>query len=282
MLDLLRRRKIAYYTETTYTDKSDFADDVMKEFVDEQLVNPVLYDDTGTPDTDRSISAYLSISADLSDGPTISRRATWSEYLLTTCQRISEASREAGNEVFFGIRPNNIAQNSIDWIFVTNTGQPGADLTSGSNQVVFSQERKNMKNPRYREDWADSANFIYGAGPGQASARIIETAEDTVRSKAGIFARREGYAEARNQKADSTAVQDNANSELEARRPLREFRSETVDVAGSRFGVDWDLGDKVIAEYLDFRFKAIIRNAQITYTSGTGEQVAARLDWKNS
>lgn len=281
MLDIPRRRKIAYFTNTAFTNKNAIAaDDMIKEFFDEQLVNPMLYSDTTLPDPARDLSAYLSIAANLTAGPVLNRRASWSNFLLSTCQAISQAARQTGTEIFFDIVPDVIGSNSMTWRLVTKTGQPGADLTSGSNQVVFSQERKNMKNPSYSEDWADSQNFIYGAGQGESDKRIIGTAEDTTRSLRGIWARREGYAEARNQAPDVTAVQDVANAILEERRPVRKFNAQPISLPGSRFGVDWNFGDKVISKYLNFEFETIIRAVQITVTAQGGEQVRANLDWR--
>ncbi len=281
MMNLLERRKIPYYTDTAYTDKSGPADDIIKEWVDEQLVNPVLYSATGTPDTDRDLSAWLSIAADLSDGPTVEKRASWANWLLSTCQRISQMAREAGTEIFFMIEPAVIGTNTITWRFVTRTGQPGADLTSGANQVVFSQERKNMLNPSYSEDWADSQNAIYSAGSGKEAARLIATATDSTRALRGIYARREGYIDTRGQGDDLTRVQDAANGELEEQRPVIKFTAQPISIAGSVFGTHWNFGDKVVAKYLNYEFDCIIRAVQIAYTPGNGETINTRLDWRN-
>jgi len=280
MMDILRRRIVAYLSNSAHhgVKTADEADDIMKDLINENYIDP-LYTEDLIPDPDRDVSDYLSIAADLAAGVIITGEWAWGD-ILRRLIIISNMSRQGGTEVFFDIVPDVIGSNSMTWKFITKTGQPGADLTSGANQVVFSQERKNMINPSYSEDWADSVNYAYAAGRGIDSAKIFRRASDSAREKRGIWARRESLVHAMNQGNDADAIQDVANSAIDENRPVIRFTAEPISLPGSRFGVDWNWGDKVISKYLNFEFETIIRAVQIIVTPDGGERVRSVLDWR--
>jgi len=136
-MDILRRRMIVNFAGTAGANKTDFPDDMMKEIVDEQMVN-----DASDPASDAGTRDYanLTVQADLSAVTSITRSMPW-KNVLSILQSLSDASRAVGNEIFFDVVPV-ISTNSIAFEFRTKTGQPGQDLT---DRVVFDEERGNLK-----------------------------------------------------------------------------------------------------------------------------------------
>ena len=54
-----------------------------------------------------------------------------------------------------------------------------------------------------------------------------------------------------------------------------------LDTRGTRFGRDWNFGDKVVARYRGFEFDAIIRAVTISVNGQGEETVQARLEWES-
>jgi len=267
--DILRRRIVAYAAGTAYANKTAESDDMMKAIVEENL--------GATAGGDRDMSALFSIQADVSAGPILTKSFAW-RNMLDVLQDLQEASRAEGTEVFFDVVPIP-SPTTLSWDFRTATGQPGADLTSGANQVVFDQYRGNMRDPSYSEDWTDERNYIYGLGQGEGDDREQEEVEDATSSTASFWARSEGYADARLEE-EANGVREEARAMLENSRAKIFFSATPVDTEGTRFGRDWNWGDKVIARYSGLEFQAIIRSVMITVRPGGGENITARLEYE--
>jgi hypothetical protein len=267
--DIIDRRIVAYAAGTDEANKTDAADDMMKEIVEENL--------GATAAGDRDMSALFSIQADVSAGPTLTKRFAWRNQ-LDVLQDLQEASRAEGTEVFFDVVPIPSA-TTLSWDFRTATGQPGADLTSGANQVVFDQERGNMRDPSYSPDWTDERNYVYGLGQGEGDDREQQDVEDTTSTAESFWSRAEAYADARLEE-EANGVREEARALLEKRRAQIFFSATPVDTRGTRFGRDWNWGDKVIARYRGLEFEAIIRAVMISVREGTGETINARLEYE--
>ena len=80
---LLDGRIVAYAAGSSQGDKSDYADDMMKEYVDENLVNPT--------DTDRD-TPNITVASDKSLGPSIDM-AMARDNVLRALQDIAEVAR---------------------------------------------------------------------------------------------------------------------------------------------------------------------------------------------
>lgn len=268
--DLMRRRIVAYYAGSTQATKFAEADDVMKEIVSEAIIDGV----NPAPDAGTRVWADLSVQADSSDGPILRASFAW-KRVLDVLIDLSKASREAGTEVFWDIQPLTISGSSITFEFRTFTGQPGQDLTSS---IVFEQERGNLEDPFLDEDWTQEINYVYAGGQGQGEAREVQQVSDAARYNISQWARIEGTADARNQ-SSANATREAGRAALEIGRPRRKFGGIPVDTAGTRFGVDWDHGDKIRAKYQGDEFDAIIRVTNITVRN-MEEKIAARLDYR--
>jgi hypothetical protein len=276
--DLLRRRIVAAYAGSAQASKTDLADDMMKEVVTQAIANGV----APTPTAGTRVWSNLSIAADLGDGPSITQSFPF-HYLLTGSNQgvlaiLAKAAREAGDEVFFDIVPNVVSSNSITFQFQTFTGQPGQDVTS---RVSFDQASGNMQNPSLEYDYEEEENYIYAAGQGEEADRNIQQVYDSVRYGASIWNRCEGFADARNQSTDN-GVRESGRAKLEDGRPRIRFTAQPMDTAGTRFGIDWNFGDKAIARYRNREFDCIIRAVVISKDGGDAgkEDISARLDYE--
>jgi len=130
-------------------------------------------------------------------------------------------------------------------------------------------------------DWTDEDNYIYSLGQGEDEFRDVVQAYDTTRVNISQYARSESYAYA-TFSSSPEAVEAAAKEALLDSRPRRVFSGQAIDTQGTRFGRDWNYGDRVTARFLGLEFESIIRQVIITLDSGGREIIDARLesvDW---
>ena len=120
--DLLRRRIVAYKTGTSQAKKSDNADDMMKEYVYENLGAGAALA--------RRLNAGLGfeIAADEGAGPALEYSATFGN-LFEVLKEISDRSAELGTRVYFSVVPV-VRGASIIPRFETRVSQWGRDLSA--------------------------------------------------------------------------------------------------------------------------------------------------------
>lgn len=270
-LDLLRRRRIINYAGSTQTDKTDYADDMMKEIVDEQMVN-----DASDPAPDWGSRDWpdYSIQPDSSDGPSITMAMAW-KNTLDACQSIAEAARSEGTEVFFDVVPI-VTPTGITFEFRTKTGQPGQDVSA---KVVFDEELGNLWDPELIFDAREEENYIYAGGMGQEADRNVQQAYDAARINVSQWNRCEGWAYASFQRVDNGVLQS-ANSRLDAKRPTKILKGRAVDMTGTRFGLHWNWGDRIKARVLGEEFTTIVRAVTIELDDRGRERVDPQLEYE--
>lgn len=274
--DLLRRRVAVGFAGTAYANKTDYADDMMKELVSQAISNtppPV-------PAAGTRAWASLSVAPDLGAGPILTRTFDFGRLMLSSGTGIlpdlAAAAREAGNEIFFDIVPNVVGSTAITFQFRTYTGQPGMDV---SDRAVFDQQRGNLKDPFLEYDYSEEVNYVYAGGQGDGEARNIQQVYDVARYGTSFWNRCEAFADARNESTND-GVREKGRAALEAGRPLRRFGGIPVDTRGTRFGCDWDFGDRVRARYRGEEFDAIIRAVTLSLDERGQETIQARLEYE--
>lgn len=277
MKDLLWRRIVAAYSKSAQANKTDFADDMMKEVVTESIADGV----APTPDAGTRVWANLSIAADVNAGPTITQEFPF-DYLLTdggggVLPTLKKAAKEAGTEVFFDIVPNVISENSITFQFRTYIGQPGQDVSS---KVIFDEAAGNLKDPKLNYNYRKEKNYIYATGQSYGSQRTVTQVYDSNRYGQSIWARCEGTADARNQTGNG--VREAGRDALNNGRPRIQYSATPADTEGTRFGIDWDFGYKVRSKYLNREFDCIIRAVALTVENGKETISKARLDYESA
>lgn len=275
--DWLRRRiNAAYAGSANASVTATEADDLMKDIVtdmESDVIDPA-------PAAGSRAWADLTVAGDLTNGPQLDKDYAW-DYLLKPSgggllSTLAKASREADTEVFFDVVPANVTSSSIAFQFRTYTGQPGQDV---SDRVIFDQERGNLADPFLRYDYTDEINYVYAGGPGQGTERDIQQVYDADRYNISQWNRCEGFADARNQ-STSDGIADAGRALLESGRPHIRFGGVPIDTQGTRFGRDWDFGDKVRARYRGQEFDAIIRAVVLSVDRNGKEKINARLEYE--
>jgi hypothetical protein len=269
--ELLRRRIVAYYAGSSQSSKSDYADDMMKEIIDENFVSPT--------DTARDLSAYISIDPDLGAGPSMDKGIAW-RNVLEVLKEIQETTRTNGNEVFFEMIPR-YSGSSVSWVFTTYTGQVGRDRTSRPGMIVFDHENGTVVNPFYERDRREESNYIYALGQGEGPEREVQETTKTAYIAASRINRCEAARDARHlESADSVLAAGRAAAE--EKRPVERYGGRIREGRNARFGIDWDYGDLVVARYRGDYFNTIVRAVQIEARPEVGAHVSAWLRYEGA
>jgi hypothetical protein len=264
--NILNRRIIAYPAGSTYTSKGpDFADDLIKEYANQQLLAGIVGADRDGVETYADVSAYLTKQLDLSQGATISKSAA-RRRLLDAATDLAQASTTAGTYLTFEI----IAPTESTLELRTYAVQRGVDRRVGTaNPVILSPLRGNLTDAHLVIDYTESASFIVAGGQGEETERLIGTAFDSVRAGGSAFGRIERFRDATNVSSQA-AIDDEADTQLRASRPLILFTGELVETPALTRGIDFDLGDIVTAEHPQSGQQFDVRLDMIRETITTG------------
>jgi hypothetical protein len=236
--------------------------------------------DTGDPAPAAGTRAWadLSVAGDLGDGPTIEKGFAWQKLLTEdgggVLVALAEAARNAGTEVFFDVEVASVSASGISLAFRTRTGQPGQDVTGLG--ILFSQQQRNLQEPKLRVSYRREENYIYSAGQGVGPARNVQQVYDAARYNLSQWNRCEGFVDARNVSADDSVIAA-GRAALSYGWPYVRFEAGLVDTRGVRFGRDWDFGYKVRAKYKRREFDAIVRAVALGVVD-KDVMVRARID----
>lgn len=264
--ELLARRIVAFAATTSQAAKTDYADDMMKEVVDENL-------GPATPATARRYP--ITIQSDLSAGTSITKAFSW-QNVLTTLQGIQASSKTDGTEVFFAMKP----LSPTAFQFQTHTGQPGADRTisTGNKPLVFGLSRGNLVNPFYEEDYSTEASYAYAGGQGLEEERNVQEAEVTARTNRSKWGRIETFTPS-NSKVDA-AIAAAANDRLARMRPKIRFSAQLLSTPETPYGAGgWRHGDKVTCDHLGRQFDAIIKQVHNRVGGDRSEIIVANAEF---
>jgi hypothetical protein len=267
---LLKRRTVAYPEGHAQADKTGYADDLMKAYVSYNLgANATT--GNGREANGNLSSTYFGVQANTSLGPSTSMNAS-QMVLMTALQKLSAQARQAGTEVYWDIQSVNDAYCE----FRTATGQMGMPRTADlANGLTFGKEFGNLQRPRLVLDARKEANRVYGLGRGQQSAIDVQTADDTERQGASIFALKEKAIRA---SVDSAGCLAAAQAALVEARPMYVFSGELTDNADSVYGLNWYRGDTVTVTYAGLQFSAHVRKIAIALSSDRRETTLAAVE----
>jgi hypothetical protein len=261
--ELLSRRIVAYYAGTAYTDKTDYADDMMLEIVRENF-------GTSSTDTDRSWAGLgFKIASNISAAPSISKGFSW-RRVINVLQDICDAATTNGTRLFFIVKPYEYEAGRLSFMFTTATEQLGTE-----RNLIASPHNGTLSSPYYSEDFGDERTYIYAGGSNQGTDRTIATATDAFRLTRSAWNRREAFADARGE--ETAAVTATAQAELAASVPVARIGGVITDTPFSRYGVDWNYGDSMIIDYAGIQADAIVNGINVT-ANASGETVLARLE----
>lgn len=269
--ELLQRRIVAYDKEspedaTTYSLKNGAADDMMKEIVAENLGSDAV-------DTDRDLSSWgLTVQADSTDGATITLNCEWLR-VDDALRDIADASYENGTKVYYGIVPTSLTS----FEFRTWTAQPGQDRTADP-RIVFSMAAGNLLNGHFEFDHTKEINYIYAGGWGEGQERIITEVSNSTRIAASAINRREGFVNAQGE--TDGARTDEAYLALRKGYPVVNFRGEITDTPWTRYGQQWDVGDRVIVDFMGVQLPCLIAAVNVVVDESGAELITGRCEWQ--
>lgn len=280
-LEILNRRIVAYASGSSQAEKTDYADDMIKDVVRENL-------GASATDTTRSIVNWLEVQADVSLAPVVAK-AFSRRNVLTVAQEVCEMSASHSSTpvplfvdvtAYPGVAPVGVGAGGIWWMlrFETFVHQRGSDHSqAGGAPVMFSLGAGNLVDAELERSWADEANYVYGAGQGEGSDRAVVSVSDATRMATSPLNRREVLYDGR-MYSSTTALASAAAKRLQDARPRVVMRGTLLDTPVARFGVDWRWGDRVVAEYGGAQYDCLVRQVELNVTGGQGETVTARLE----
>lgn len=249
--DLLRRRFVDNYASSSEADKTDFLDDTMKEIVDEQML--------GGASAVRDISAFLANQSDAGAGPSDDKAFAW-RNVLAVLEELIELSSSGGTIIF----PDIVVLSDNTFEFRTFAGQRGADRSTSTLQHVFAEEFDNLEDVTLSYRYVDEVTHVKALGPGQKADRRTATATDSDRATASPFNRIEKTVQASRENISDAALQSEADSALEAGKPIITITGTVKQTPVSQYGVDYVLGDKVVARAKGIDFDAWIDFVDVT------------------
>jgi hypothetical protein len=237
---LLASRIVAANAGSAQAEMTDYADDMMKAIVEDQL--------GATAVAGRDLSSWLTIAGNLSDSQSISK-AFSRRNLLTVCQEIADAGTSAGTRTYFDVVRTGIAK----FAFRTYTGQRGQDHGRSSGDIRHvSEQAGNFDDIKFGTYHSEEKNYIYAGGQGEEDAREIVEVSDSDRIADGYpFNRCEGWVDARH--CDTTAlVTAEANAGLAEGEPKQIMTGRIIDTDDMKYAVHYGFGDIVSAEAFGF------------------------------
>ncbi len=215
-------------------------------------------------------SSYIGAAANIEQGGAYSKRAAWQKS-LDLLQNMQATSKSGGSEVFWAIVPINDTKLE----FQTYPTQLGANKTN----VVFSLEYGNLTEPQLIYDYSDMKTYIYVGGKGRGASRDIEEVEDTTRSGLSFWGRRESFRNATFADiGDTSALNDVGQDELAKYRQKKSLVCGLIDTPSTRYGREWNFGDKVTINYQGVQAETIIRAVNVKVDSSGRETIAARAE----
>lgn len=259
--DLLRRRIVDYNAETAYTDKTDLADDMMKEIVRENFVSAT--------DTTRNLSSTLfSVDADVSASVSLTKAFTRRE-VLAVLQELAEAATLAGTYTTF-----DVVWTGAAFAFRTWTGQRGTDH-SGTDRVLIGPAYRNLTDAEDVLDAGEEATRVIAGGQGEGADRAVARSDDTERQGVSPYRLIEEFTN-QNNTDDTAQLADEADALLQQRRPRRVISGTFVDTPGAQYGRHFGYGDLVVAEVLGASVVCRVDVVHITVQGGR-ETIDIRL-----
>jgi hypothetical protein len=289
-VDLLKRRSVVQRNGTSYTNKTDNIDDMMKEFVRQQMLYGSALDEDGVVDNTRAWPQNeFTVQGDLGLGPSVTRgyadRVVFD--LLKDLKALSyqlNVESSASRRIHFDVVPKDLASGAaasgavLGWEFQTFADLRGTDRTTSRE---FSPENENIKSPAYSVSHLDEVNSVFVRGNGQGANQIVTNVEDSVRVASSRWNRFEKVISASSE-SSTTALQNAGKAELNKGKPSQDLLVTLLNTPGSRnvprslYGVDWDLGDRLPISYAGLQFEAEVNIVYVSVDQDGKEEITGR------
>lgn len=261
---------VAYDAGTSYSAKTDYADDMIKTIGAENIGASVVV-------TTRDMSDYLTIQSDASEGVTITKSFARRKLSLIF-NELCEASANQGTRLFWDIvlaSPSDLSSRILQLRTYAGTRGENRGLASDA-PLIFSHKYGNLENVSLIRSYKDVVNVAYGLGQGTEAARNVQTASDTTRIAASPFGQIKEATRQASMATTDNAVLAEAYTLLRDKRPKLQLTGDIVNTPSCQFGTHWGHGDLVIVEEFNERFEAIISPVSLDYAGGK-ETIRAKL-----
>lgn len=174
------------------------------------------------------------------------------------------------------------------WVFEVYDGVDHSVTQHDRPYVLFSDEFRNIANPKYEINTTGAANYAYVAGQDSGENRVIITVDQTAGAP-----RRELWVDARDLQQAEGQTLDGYKAQLTQRgveklaetARVENFSADAVDTENFRYLTDWNLGDIVSFEKWGIRLDQRITEVEevdeggvMTITPVCGNPLPEALD----
>lgn len=266
-LSLLRRRIVAYYEDEDETDKDDYADDMMKEIMDENF---------GSSATDASRRwATLTLQTDLHQGPIFPKSGFAWRGVLPTLQEIMASAENAGTRILFDVK--TVSVDPFTFEFRTYKTFRGVDrrFPTSNNSLLIGSDFNNLLDTELSDDWHDEETHVYIGGEGSGLTRLIEETENSLVT-ASPYGRVEGWLDDSNVLVSADAIAD-GNAYLFKIAGRTRLTGKLAGELNSRWGFDIGYGDYVTAQAEGLVFDCWLDAYTLSYDRESGTHVDVAL-----
>ena len=277
---LLTGRIVKNYSGSAQAKISDYADDMLKTIVIDQMGADAAADRDLT-----SVGGGFSVQSELSDGKVVYKSFALRD-MLDVFEEICDTSAQlsGGVEVYYDIVPiiSSSTTGALAFQFQTFTDQRGNDRTQDSKTPVFvGPEWGNLQNGIYGEYHSDETNYIYDIGPGEGESQYITEVSDDTRIGSSIWNRREKLCNA-NTNGFGYGLDPNyfiyeAYAQLAKRKPKHRLSGDVIQTPAFLYGRDWGFGDRITATYAGFQTDAMIDKVRVSRNDKGEESITAKL-----
>lgn len=260
LLDLIRRRIIAYYANTAQTLKSGPGETVIKEFVNENA-GP----GAGGATTRLSIGTTLGLTIEANAG----LGTVWSG--ARSWQSLLEVIQEVGSLTSVDFSIERVDASDRNFLFKTYFPQLGTDRRT---TLVFSPTIGNMVAPSYTLSRTEEITTVIVLGQGQDNARaiVVRTSTDVADSPWNVI---ETSIDARNQ-STIAGLQTAGDLQLLKSQAQESFTFNVLQISAIQYGIDYFLGDIVTAGFENVSSVRKITSVKIGVSEGR-ETIAAEF-----
>jgi len=283
-MELLNRRSVIQFEETSYTDKTDYIDDMMKEIVREQCLYGSCLNISGAVDNDRGFPVdEFVVQEDLSLGPETTLSCP-DRVVFDIVKELRETSfalnysDETKRKIYYSVSPFIMTDGRVGYRFETYADLRGADRTNG---VIFSVENGNMLEPTYEENHYDEINACYAKGQGLENERLTYELENLTLIQKSRWNRCEEVRTATNEDGEDGLITA-ANTALAEGRPIFMLDATFLNTPGSEYtprslyGIDWDMGDLIPVNYAGKQFDIEICSVGVSIDEDGSESIIGR------
>lgn len=278
LCDLVKRRIVAYYSGSDYTDKDGPAETVMKEFVEENCAASA----TSPPRVQDGVFPNFSVEADRARGDTWSGARAW-RNIGDVLKEIADATNmyydvilasDPGDPIMFTFKVYETQRGTDRRV----TGlDPATGLNAAGNApVVFALEYGNIKTVVYSDNRGEEVNAVFALGQGEGDARMVGYQTDAAAVAASPWNLREASRNANSEKFEDDVL-NTALEVLNERKRIIDFNFAVIQTPGYLYGRDYTWGDIVSGKYLTFEQDLMIERSQLVANVDEGEKITLTL-----